>query len=59
MKFKVLKGVAIAFYTHTNYNFYQEEYKINVLQRLLSVYIREIPNSFVVVTETQVRLRHS
>jgi predicted nuclease of predicted toxin-antitoxin system len=33
--------------------------KINVLQRLLSVYLREIPNSFVVVTETKVRFRHS
>jgi predicted nuclease of predicted toxin-antitoxin system len=33
--------------------------KINVLQRLLSVYLQEISNSFVVVTETQVRFRHS
>jgi predicted nuclease of predicted toxin-antitoxin system len=33
--------------------------KINVLQRLRSVYFQEIPNSFVVVTEMQVRFRHS
>jgi hypothetical protein len=33
--------------------------KISVLQRLLSVYLQEIPNSFVVVTETKVRFRHS
>lgn len=31
--------------------------KISVLQRLLSTYLQEIPNSFVVVTETQVRFR--
>ncbi len=33
--------------------------KISVLHRLLSVYLQKIPNSFVVVTETQVRFRHS
>lgn len=31
--------------------------KISVLQRLLLTYLQEIPNSFVVVTETQVRFR--
>jgi predicted nuclease of predicted toxin-antitoxin system len=32
--------------------------KISVLQRLLSMYLQKIPNSFVVVTETQVRFRN-
>lgn len=31
--------------------------KIDVLKRLFSVYLQRIPNSFVVVTETQVRFR--
>ena len=32
--------------------------KINVLQRLLSMYLEQIPDCFVVVTETQVRFRN-
>ncbi|HEY9771721.1 MAG TPA: DUF5615 family PIN-like protein [Coleofasciculaceae cyanobacterium] len=32
--------------------------KIDVLQRLFSTYLQRIPNSFVVVTETQVRFRN-
>lgn len=31
--------------------------KINVLQRLLSMYLQQIPDIFVVVTENQVRFR--
>ena len=31
--------------------------KIDVLKRLFSLYLERIPNSFVVVTETQVRFR--
>ena len=31
--------------------------KIDVLKRLFSVYLQRIPDSFVVVTETQVRFR--
>ena len=31
--------------------------KINVLQRLFSMYLQQIPDSFVVVTENQVRFR--
>jgi predicted nuclease of predicted toxin-antitoxin system len=31
--------------------------KINVLQRLLSRYLQQIPDNFVVATETQVRFR--
>lgn len=31
--------------------------KINVLERLFSLYLQKIPNSFVVVTETHVRFR--
>lgn len=33
--------------------------KVSVLQRLFSMYLQKIPNSFVVVTETQVRFRNS
>ena len=31
--------------------------KINVIQRLFSIYLQQIPDSFVVVTENQVRFR--
>ena len=31
--------------------------KIDVLKRLLLIYLQRIPNSFIVVTETQVRFR--
>ena len=33
--------------------------KISVLERLLSMYLQKIPNSFVVVIETQVRFRNN